>query len=85
MKNLFQVIEGGLVTATGARRTILCDKVIRFETPPEFERPPSRYEYGFLRSLDEDVGFDSEAAEPAGCILDFEYNGVPARRGFIRD
>ena len=85
MKNLFLIIDGGLLTEPVPRRTIPCDKVIRFEVPANDDPSPETYGRGFLRALDDAPSFDYDTAESAGCILDFEYNGIPARNGFIRD
>lgn len=73
------------MTAPASRRAVRSDKVVRFETPASDAQSPSIYEPSFLRALDDNQGFDLDAAESTACILDFEYNGVPARNGFIRD
>jgi hypothetical protein len=85
VKNLFLIIDGGLMTEPAPRGMIPCDKVVRFETPACEDRAPATPEPSFLRALDDEPGFDLDGAESPGCILDFEYNGVPARHGFIRD
>lgn len=73
------------MTAPASRRAMPDDKVIRFETPANDAQSPAPAEPSFLRALDDEPGFDLDGAESPGCILDFEYNGVPARHGFIRD
>lgn len=73
------------MTAPAPRRTMPCDKVVRFEIPAYDGPYPATSERGFLHALEDDPGLDQAGVESPGCILDFEYNGIPARNGFIFD
>lgn len=81
----FLIIEGGLATAPAPRRARLSDKVVRFENPPHDHEPAPAEENSGLHALGDTEDFRPTGHRPAACILDFEYNGVPARHGFIHD
>ncbi len=81
----FSIIEGGLATARETRRAPASDKVVRFENPLERPEPPAAPGSVGLHALDDDESFGLVPAGALGHILDFEYNGVPARHGFLRD
>jgi hypothetical protein len=81
----FSIIEGGLAAARETRRAPVADKVVRFENPTGDDEPPATYGRVGLHALDDEEGFGLVPAGALGHILDFEYNGVPARHGFLRD
>jgi len=85
VKNPFLIIDGGLATRPVSRREPADDKLVRFEAPMHDNETAASPGSSGLRLLEESEGYGLIPSHALGCVLDFEYNGVPARHGFLLD
>ena len=85
MKNPFLIIDGGLATRPVSRREPADDKLVRFEAPTHDSETASSHGSSGLHLVDDSESYGLIPSHALGCVLDFEYNGVPARHGFLLD